>query len=111
MALHGTIRFSNKMTKDSWEAMLRQFGLVSTQRADLVNPLTGETVEVKDPPNLLALVKDKTSSTVGLVRCSRLFFDGGIGPEAELAFQGTGKFFEGQINKIASYLEGTCDFS
>lgn len=111
MTLHGTIRFPNKLTINTWEEMLRRFELISTPRADVVNPFTGETVEVDDPPNLLALIKDDSDSTIGYVRCSRLFLDGGIGPEAELAFQGTGKIFESQIEKIASFLEGACEYS
>lgn len=69
-------------------------------------PVIGEYLTVKDPPNLLALLRSKAGDRPGIIRCSRMFFGGGVGDTAEISFQGEGQTFERLVRDIADFLQG-----
>lgn len=100
MSFSGRIEFPNNLTESTWDEIVRQFNLVSTASAELINPATGDGVLIEDPPNLLA------KHDGGIIRCSRLFFDGGVSQTAEISFDGDGEEFEQMIASLSAELKG-----
>lgn len=111
MQYSGTIHFQNNVSESSWKAILDTFNLESTHEAEMFAPMIGEYVTVADPPNLLAFAIDSTGQRTGLIRCSRMFFDGGVGDTAEISFQGSGDEFEATIKGISDHVSGELTLS
>ncbi len=102
----GTIHFQNNVSENSWKAIVDKFNLESTREAEMFASVIGEYVTVADPPNLLAFALDSAGQRTGLIRCSRMFFDGGVGDTAEISFQGSGADFEETVNAISDHVSG-----
>ncbi|MCC9602240.1 hypothetical protein LOC67_16920 [Stieleria sp. JC731] len=108
----GCIHFANTLTQQTWEQFAAEFDLEHRDTATLTASwLTGddEPIEICDPPNLIAIVRDPDGDSVGLVRCSRMFFDGGVSDVAEVQFQGQGPHFERVLAEMRQYLDGSIE--
>ena len=106
MRIMGTIHFPNDLSEERWNEIVTQFGLSPTKKVEMFAQVIGEEVTVQDPPNLLALFQGQKSDRPGIIRCSRMFFDGGIGETAEISFQGEGKDFEQLVGKLSEFVAG-----
>lgn len=104
--INGTIHFANDVSEERWNDVVQQFGLEHASQVDIFKPEFGGYVTLKDPPNLLALCRTNERDRPGIIRCSRMFFAGGVGETAEISFQGQGKKFERLIGKLSEYVNG-----
>lgn len=106
MPYTGVIHFQNDLSEQRWSALLEEFDLKSSCEAEMFAPMIGEYVKIQDPPNLLAFVQGTGGEQRGVIRCSRFFFDGGVGETAEISFQGDGAEFVKVIERICAHLSG-----
>jgi hypothetical protein len=111
MKQSGVIGFPNSLTEKSWTELLDRHGLESVGKTSMTNPMTGDEVEVIDPPNLLAVAYSSKRTPIGIVRSSRMFFNGGLGNRAEISFEGDGKEFMSIVKRIASSVEGVVELT
>lgn len=104
----GQVQFSNVLSESYWNQLLTDFDLSSIQTAYWYLPWLGfdEPIEISDPPNLIAVAHDKNGRPVGIIRCSRFFFDPSFSNIAEMSFQGTGKLFESTVKSICEHVDG-----
>ena len=107
----GLISFPNTLTETLWSTLLDELAIEPTSQAAMTNPMTGDEIIVKDPPNLLSIVRAKSGAQVGIVRTSRLFFNGGTSDRAEISFEGTGDEFMETVNKLAAKVNGRVDMT
>lgn len=110
MEYSGTITFPNRVSEDFWQEMLNTHQLSQTIRVEMISPVTGNTVSVEDPPNLLAIHTDSSGGKQGVIRCSRMFFDGGVSDNAEISFQGDGDEFRAKLKAISKSVKGELIF-
>ena len=106
MLMNGTIHFANNVSEEFWQRIIQQFDLQPTSEVEINRPEFGGAITVKEPPNLLALFHNNASESPGVIRCSRMFFDGGVGETAEISFQGRGKKFEQLVREISEFVDG-----
>ena len=104
------MNFENRVSEDWWQDLVLRFQLQSIKSAEMTNQLLGEKQIVDDPPNLLAQTKTDLSNSWLVIRCSRMYFNGGVDAVAEISFEGAGAESQTRIEGIAAYLNAQVVF-
>ncbi len=105
---YAQVYFENCFNEAYWRQILKANGLRGIRECQWYTPWLGdnEPIVIKDPPNLLAEAPNKSNRSLGVIRCSRFFFEKDFSNTAEISFQGHGRIFRSIAESVAAHVGG-----